>query len=310
MAFFVGLRVKTDVIIATSPQFFTAVSGFCLSVFKRKKWIMEVRDLWPESISAVNAVKTSIILKWLEKLELYLYKKSTKIIVVTDAFKENITGRGIPRDKIQVVKNGANLSLFKPRSIDDSIKQKLNINGSFIIGYIGTHGLAHSLNFIVKSLNKINDDGIKFLFIGDGAEKENVVQLAKKLALDNIIFSDPIEKSEVPNYLSVVDVALVPLKRSNTFKSVIPSKIFESAAMGKPILLGVDGESRNIIEKYKAGLFFEPENEDDFIKKVKQIKVKSEEGQFVRGCADLANDFDRKRLAEKMFRTIEEIYYK
>ena len=307
MAFFVGLPVKTDVIIATSPQFFTAVAGFLLSVFKRKKWIMEVRDLWPESISAVDAVKTSVILKWLEKLELYLYRKSTRVIVVTDAFKQNITKRGIPEDKIHVIKNGANLTLFKPRSTDNSIKQKLNINGSFVVGYIGTHGLAHSLSFIVRSLKKIKDDNIKFLFIGDGAEKENVVKLAKSLALPNAIFSDPVQKSDVPDYLSIVDVALVPLKKSDTFKSVIPSKIFESAAMGKPILLGVDGESRNIIEKYDAGLFFEPENEEDFIDKVIQIKAKSESGQFISGCADLANDFDRRKLAQKMFYLAKEV---
>lgn len=307
MAFFVGFRCKTDMIVATSPQFFTAVSGYLLSIFKRKRWVMEVRDLWPESISAVNAVKTGAILRWLEKLELHLYKKCAMIIVVTDSFKKNMLERGIPENKIQVVKNGANLDLFKPRVADSLIKQKLSVNGNFVIGYIGTHGLAHSLTFIVKSLSQVEDKKIKFLFIGDGAEKQNVLSIARNVGLDNVIFSDPVEKSQVPKYLSVIDVALVPLKRSDTFKSVIPSKIFESAAMGKPILLGVDGESRNIIENYNAGLFFEPEDTDDFIHKVEEIKTASEEGVFAPGCSNLAHDFDRKILAKKMLDLISEL---
>ncbi|WP_040496773.1 glycosyltransferase family 4 protein [Fulvivirga imtechensis] len=301
MAFFAGLFIKTDIIIATSPQFFTAVSGYFLSVFKRKKWIMEVRDLWPESISAVNAVKGNIIIKWLEKLELFLYRNCARIVVVTDAFKKDMINRGIDGSKIFVVKNGANLSRFSPLPPNSEIKAKLNLNGSFVIGYIGTHGLAHSLEFIVTAISKMQNSKVKFLFIGDGAEKENVVSKAQALSVENVIFCPPVEKAKVRDYLSVIDAALVPLKKSDTFKCVIPSKIFESAAMGKPILLGVDGESRAIIEKYEAGLYFEPENEKDFIEKVKELVNQGDQEKFKNGCFKLASDFNREKLAKEMY---------
>lgn len=306
MAFFAGLFVKTDIIIATSPQFFTAVSGCLLAFVRRKKWIMEVRDLWPESISAVNAVQGKTIIKWLEKLELFLYRNSTRIVAVTDAFKQDMINRGIDASKIFVVKNGANLTQFWPSEKDPEIKEELNLNGSFVIGYIGTHGLAHSLEFIIEAVAKIQNKGIKFLFVGDGAEKENVVSKAKELQLQNVIFLPPVEKNRVRDYLSVLDVALVPLKKSDTFKCVIPSKIFESTAMGKPILLGVDGESREIIEKYQAGLYFEPENEKDFIEKVIQLVNNCGHEKFKKGCCELASDFDRIKLAEKMFGIIQD----
>ncbi len=301
-SFFVGLFIKCDIIIATSPQFFTAVSGCALGLFRMKPWVMEVRDIWPESIKAVEAVDSKWVISFLEKIELLLYKYASKIIVVTDSFKENLTSRGVSPGKIFVVKNGVELSIYQPKPKNLTLIQELGIKEKFIVGYIGTHGLAHSLDFIVRCIKKINDDSCHFLFIGDGAEKKNIIRLAQELSITNISFIDPVKKSEIGNYLSILDVALVPLKKSTTFASVIPSKIFESVAMNIPILLGVDGESKGIIEFYNSGMYFEPENETDFIKKLTEMKFKilSNKNYFVKGCQKMANDFDRKNLAKNM----------
>ena len=305
-SFFVGLFIKCDIIIATSPQFFTAVSGCALGLFRMKPWVMEVRDIWPESIKAVEAVDSKWVISFLEKIELLLYKYASKIIVVTDSFKENLTSRGVSPGKIFVIKNGVELSIYQPKPKNITLIQELGIKEKFIVGYIGTHGLAHSLDFIVRCIKKINDDSYHFLFIGDGAEKRNVMRLAKELGIANISFIDPVKKSEIGNYLSVLDVALVPLKKSPTFESVIPSKIFESVAMNVPILLGVDGESKRIIEFYTAGMCFEPENEDDFIEKLSAMKFKitSDKNYFVNGCQKMATDFDRKILAKNMLNVL------
>jgi glycosyltransferase involved in cell wall biosynthesis len=300
-SFLAGLWIKSDLIIATSPQFFTAVSGCALGISKRKKWVMEVRDIWPESIKAVEAVQSNRIIFLLEKLEMFLYRHAQKIIVVTDAFKENICSRGINREKIFVIKNGVDLSIYRPQSKNFELIKRLKIEGKFIVGYVGTHGLAHSLDFIVRSISKLNDDSFHFLFIGDGAEKKNVIKLTDELGLSNVTFIDPVSKPEIPFYLSAIDVSLVPLKRSSTFESVIPSKIFESVAMNIPILLGVDGETRALIESYDAGVFFEPENEGDFIQKVYLIRRRIEnENSFTEGCQKMANDFNRTNLAKLM----------
>lgn len=308
MAFIVGLFQKYDIIIATSPQFFTTWAAWGLSKIKRKPWVFELRDLWPESIKSVGAMKNKKIIKFLEKIELGLYRDSAKVIAVTDAFKKNLINRGIDEDKIEVIPNGSNIELFYPRKKDNELLNILNLKNKFIIGYIGTHGMAHGLDFIIKSISKIKDDSIHFLFIGDGAMKNEIVSLAKKLNLKNVTFLKPIKKEEVPKYLSICDVSLVPLKKSDTFKTVIPSKIFEAAAMQKPILLGVEGQACEIIEKYNAGICFEPENEKDFLEKLSYLRNEQNYKELQKGCINLAKDFDRKKLAQKMLNILKQLH--
>lgn len=310
MAFLVGLFQKADVIIATSPQFFTTWAALGLSKIKRKPWVFELRDLWPDSIRTVGAVKQGRVLDLLEKIELTLYRDSDKVIAVTQAFKANLIDRGISLKKIEVVTNGSNLELFTPREKDQTLLRALKLKEKFVIGYIGTHGMAHSLDFITQSIAKIDDPNIHFLFIGDGAKKSEIVSLASAMDLKNITFLDPIAKEDVPRYLSIIDVSLAPLKKSDTFKTVIPSKIFEASAMQKPTLLGVEGQAQEIIETYRAGLCFEPENEEDFIEKVKLLKSdKLLYQDFQKGCEKLAYDFDRKQLAMDMLQILKNLVY-
>jgi len=308
MAFFVGLFHKHDLVIATSPQFFTTWAAWGLSKIKRKPWVFELRDLWPESIKTVGAMKQGKAIDTLEKIELGLYKSCDKVVVVTDAFKENLINRGIDSSKIEVVTNGSNVELFKPREKSIELLKKLGLKDKFIIGYIGTHGMAHSLDFIVKSVSKIKDKNIHFLFIGDGAMKQLVLDMAKKLDIKNATFLNPIKKDDVPKYLSICDVSLAPLKKEDNFKTVIPSKIFEASAMLKPTLLGVEGQAQKIIENFDAGLCFEPENEKDFIKKIDILKNdKNRYNQLQKGCKKLAIEYDRKKLAKKMLYIIKKL---
>lgn len=308
MAFWVGLFQKHDIVIATSPQFFTTWAAWGISKIRRKPWVFELRDIWPESIRTVGAMKQERILDWLEKIELGLYRDADKVVAVTDAFKSNLIQRGIDPEKIEVVTNGSNIDLFSPREKDLVLLKSLNLENKFIFGYIGTHGMAHSLDFIVQSISKIDDTNIHFLFIGDGSMKSKIIEIASALSLKNITFLDPVAKEEVPKYLSIIDVSLAPLIRSDTFKTVIPSKIFESSAMGKPTLLGVEGQAQEIIEKYNAGICFVPEDEKDFITKVLLLKNDVDlYRECVAGCQVLAKEYDRKKLADKMFRTLQEV---
>ena len=308
MAFGVGLFQKHDVIIATSPQFFTTWAAWGIAKIKRKPWVFELRDIWPESIKTVGAMQESKVLDMLEKIELALYKSSDKVIAVTDAFKVNLISRGIDESKIEVVTNGSNMELFSPREKDIVLLKKLHLEKKFIVGYLGTHGMAHSLDFVVRSIGKITDEDIHFLFVGDGAMKQTIIDLVKSLSLSNITFLDPISKDEMPRYLSIIDVSLAPLKRSDNFKTVIPSKIFEASAMGKPTLLGVEGQAQEIIEKYHAGICFIPEDENDFVEKVLVLKNDIEfYTSCMQGCEKLAKAYDRKKLADKMLNILKKI---
>ncbi len=304
-SFIAGLFVETDLIIATSPQFFTALSGRALAFWKHKPWIMEVRDLWPESIKTVGAMKDNLFIRYFEWQEKRCYKSAKSIIVVTDSFKEKLTARGINSRKIHVIKNGVDKTLFRPMKKDTVLIRELGLEGKTVIGYIGTHGMAHKLDFILRCANRLQDSNYHFLLLGDGAERENLLRLKEELGCRNVTMLSSVPKSEVKRYISILDICLINLRKSELFKTVIPSKIFENAAMGIPILMGVEGEAKQIVESYNAGVCFEPENEDDFFSKLRIFENKEKYSSFKKGCLDLANDFDRKKLADKMYGIIE-----
>lgn len=309
MSFLTGIFQKTDLIVATSPQFFTAISGRWLSFFKRKPWVMEVRDLWPESIIAVGAMKPGRIIRFFEKVEGRLYRDADQIVVVTDTFKKRIGERGIASNKIVVHKNGANLDLFVPNGSDKGILGIPGIHDKTVFGYIGTHGMAHGLNFILECAKELEltHPAFHFLFIGEGAEKEGLIKMQEEMRLENVTFLPSVPKTEVVKYLDAIDVTIVNLKKSDTFLSVIPSKIFEAAAMRKPILLGVSGESKEIIEAYEAGLAYEPENKEDFIRQAINITDSEVYGRCQEGCERLAIDFDRKKIALEMLEDLRRV---
>lgn len=307
-SFLVGLFVKCDIIIATSPQFFAALSGRTLSFFKRKPWIMEVRDLWPESIKTVGMMKDNLFIKYFEWQEKRCYRSAKHIVVVTDSFKKNLVARGIDAEKISVIKNGANRELFSPMEKDQAIISELGLEGKKIIGYIGTHGMAHRLDFILKcAKNMENKNDYHFLLIGSGARKEELLRLKEEKDITNVTMLDSVPKTEVNRYISILDLALINLRKSDLFKTVIPSKIFENAGMEIPILMGVEGEAQEIIERYGAGLCFEPENEEDFNQKLNELLTNDTlYAKCKEGCRKLSVDFDRKKLAERMLQVIVE----
>ncbi len=304
--FLAGLFVGTDLIVATSPQFFCALAGRTLSFFKRRPWVMEVRDLWPESIKTVGVVKKdNAFIRYFEWEEKRCYRSACKIVVVTDSFKRRLEEKGVDADKIFVVKNGVNKELFTPMAKDSELLAELGLQGKKVIGYIGTHGLAHKLDFIMRCAKELEGKSdYHFLMIGNGAAKESLMKLKEELGCSNLTMLDSVPKEQVNRYISILDVALINLRKSELFTTVIPSKIFENAGMGIPILLGVEGEAQEIVEGYGAGIGFEPENAEDFIMKLEQLIEPNQYEKCKEGCLRLAADFDRKVLARKMLEVL------
>ncbi len=304
-SFFAALFLKCDVIVATSPQFFTALSGRTLHFFKRKPWIMEVRDLWPESIKSVGAMKDGLVLSYFSKEEKWCYRSAKNIVVVTDTFKKVISEMGIPAEKIHVVKNGANLALFTPRPKSPELVARYGLEGKVVLGYVGTIGMAHKIDFLIDCVKELPD--CKLMILGEGAEKAVLQQKVADEKIENVFFVDSVPKDKVADYVALQDLALVNLRRDPLFTTVIPSKIFETSAMHVPMMLGVDGEARLLVEKYGAGIFYEPENREDFLAKLNRMLSDKEFYESCRkGCDELARDFDRKLLAGKMLDVIEQ----
>ncbi|MFO7841076.1 MAG: glycosyltransferase family 4 protein [Fidelibacterota bacterium] len=301
-----GRRLDCDVIIGTSPQFFTVLAAKRLAKFRKKPWIMEVRDIWPESIKVVEAVRESMIIRYLEKKEIQCYDSAEKIVCVTRGIYNRLKERGVPEGKLKVFTNGSNLEKYFPREKNAGLLKKFKLEKKSVVGYVGTMGLSHKLDFILRCAFRIEDPSIHFLLVGEGAEKENLLRLKSELGLKNVTITDGIPKTAVPEYLSVIDIALINLKKKDLFLGALPSKIFENAAMGKPLLLGLQGEAQRVVEKYRAGLSFEPENEDDFIEKLRILKRNKEfYKQCADGCIKLAKDYDRKKIAANMLEYIK-----
>ena len=250
--------------------------------------------------------KSSRYFKVLKKIEHHLYLSASRIVVVTDSFKKYIiTEHVIKPEKVGVFKNGVLVSNFKKPKLNNviALKDSLGLQNKIIISYIGTHGLAHGLKFILESISKISNPDLHFLFIGDGAEKENLIKYSKTLHSKNFTFLESVTKSEIPLYIEISDYSLVNLKKSDEFKNVIPSKIFENIAMYKPILLGVEGESKKLIDDYEVGVCFEPENKESFLNALKDIQ-KLERESFKVNCNKMLADFDRNNIAENLIKFI------
>lgn len=297
-----GIRLpRADVIVATSPQFFTTFAGYALSKLRRVPWVFEVRDLWPASIEALGAMRHRRLLGWLERIELALYRDAALVIVVTEAFKADLVRRGIAAGKIRVVTNGVDLARYAPRPKDADLVQRLELRGKTVVGYIGTHGQAQGMEFIIDCAARVGDPAIHFLFVGAGAHRQLAIARAHDLGLTNTTFLESVPKDEVARYIATSDVILVPLRRMDLFTTVIPSKIFEAASMERPILLGVDGEARSILERFGAGRYYQPENSKDFLTSLAEITKGGEaHTRMVEGCRSLAAAYERPALAATM----------
>ncbi len=306
-SFFAGLTIPdVDIIIATSPQFFTVWSGCALAKLRRIPWIFELRDIWPQSIVTVGAMKKGLLFFLLEKIELFLYARADAIIAVTESFRRDLMSRGIKGQKIFVVKNGVDISAFhpKPKNMDLQKKLSIGLERKIVVGYIGTIGMAHGIGTILEAARQ--SPNIDYLIVGDGADRRILELQVLRYNLHNVHFTGMIPRSSIPDYISIIDVMIVCLKRRDEFRKVIPSKIFECCALGKPILLGVEGEAQELIETYGAGVCFQPENAEELLQKLNFIVNNPQLYQRLQtGAKRLSSEHDREQLAKRMFQIIE-----
>lgn len=311
MAFIAALFVRrVDVIIGTSPQFFTSCAAYLVGAVKRRPWIFELRDIWPESIRAVGAIRKELLLDLLERLELFLYRKATAVVSVTNAFKRNLVNRGVDSAKIFVVTNGVDTSRFSPIPKDRELLAELNLNDAFVAGYIGTHGMAHGLDTVLDAAKVLANSEraarIRIVMLGDGAHRQRLEDRAKSEGLNNIVFISSVPKSQVTRYWSVLDASIIHLRKSELFTTVIPSKMFECMGMAIPILHGVEGESAEIVIRHEIGLTFEPEDHLALVERLLMLQDDWEmRKHFARNGPLAAIHYDRRALAAKMLTVIE-----
>lgn len=305
------LLKRGNVLIATSPQFLVAVSGCLLSMLMRCRFVFEVRDLWPESIVSVGAMKRGLLIRFLEKVEAWLYRRADRITVVTRRTKSELVRRGIPEEKIWWIPNCVDYKKFE---VDDervqSLREKLGLKGKFVIGYIGTLGMAHGLETMIKAAERLQKvENLVFLFVGDGADRANLEAQATDLNLRNILFAGEQPREDIPCYLRICDLSAILLKDKELFRTTIPSKIFECMAAARPILLGVDGEARDVLESAGAGWYFKPEDDAAMADTLEQLLESRDELQVrgLNGKKFVREHYNRALWAQKYLDCLKEV---
>lgn len=275
-SFWLGLfKIKKgDYLFCESPPLFLGITAFALSKIKKISLIFNVSDLWPESAEKLGIVTNKFFLKKATGLEEFLYRKSELISGQTMGIVDNIRSR-FPQKEVLWLPNGVNTAEIISMQTDKQQWRRKNdfSEDDFLFFYGGILGHAQGLEVILKTADKMrNEDRIKFIILGDGPEKESLMLIADHLELDNVFFYDSISRDKIPEILSSIDVSIIPLRKIELFKGAIPSKIFESLALKKPILLGVEGEAYNLfIKKGNCGLFYEPENAQSLTDAAQQI---------------------------------------
>lgn len=300
---------RPDVLVATSPTFFSVFAAWALGVRHRAPFVFEVRDLWPGIFVELGVLRSRALIRVLERMELWLYRRSALVVTVTRGFAENIIARGIPAAKLLVVPNGADLERFRPGPARPEIRREMGAGDSdFLVLYIGAHGISHALESILEAADRLRTNArIRFALVGEGARKPALERMAANRGLANVRFLPGQPRESVPDFYRAADICLVALRDVPLFSTFIPSKIFEIMACGRPIAASVRGEAAAILNESGAAAVVEPEAVADLARVLEDLSRSpqrcSEMG--ARGRAYVEANFDRRKLAERYLAALE-----
>lgn len=307
-------REKYDIIIVTSPPLFVGITSYVLSFLKKIPFIFEIRDLWPESAIDTGVLKNKLIIKLAYSFESFIYRKATIINVLTPAFKTYlVNNKNVDTNKICFIPNAADFSLVSKVASNfnvNNFRKEHNIDqDSFVITYVGAHGVANHLMQIIDTAELLQDKKVLFLLIGEGMEKNMLKEDVSSRKIKNVRFIDAVPKSEVFKYILASNMGASVLKKVDTFKTVYSNKTFDYMSCKKPLFMLIDGVSRELVEEAGCGIYVEPENKQEFKEKILLYLNDNErvikEGD--NGFNFAIKNFDRNTLALKYLEIIKNV---
>ncbi len=313
---------RPDIVIATSPQFFCGWTGVLYSIWlritglffrRRTPFVLEIRDIWPESIGAVDAIRNKWILGILQILEKWMYLAADKIVTVGDGYCRRLVERGVPAAKISVVMNGWDADLVgSTNDVTEDLRKLWTLDGKFVCAYIGTIGMACGLDIYIRAAKRLQQSGIHdiaLVAVGDGAVRTDLQEQCEREGLKNVIFTGLRPKSEITSWLSIADVCFVHLRKTPLFETVIPSKIFESAGLQRPIVIGVNGDARKLVEESQGGVAIEPENDEQLVNCLMRLRASPDERKTMgeKGFQYVQANFNRDKLARDYLTILQSV---
>lgn len=301
---------KPDVVIVSSPTFFSIFSAWLISRLHRVPLVVEVRDLWPAIFVELGILKNGMVIQVLEVLELWCYRQAVAVVVVSEGFRRDLVLRGVPEDKIHLLYNGVDLHRFQPHKVDaEGIRLRLDVpRDDFLVLYIGAHGISHGLSTVIDAAAALADRAIHFLFVGEGAEKQHLLDYATELGIQAVTFRPAVHRDQVPDILQAADICLVCLQDLPLFQTFIPSKIFEFLAAGRPVIGAVRGESAEILRGAGAATV-EPGDPSALAVAINELYGDPDRraSMGLRGRLYAVKMHDRRELAEECRQLLREI---
>lgn len=300
---------RVDVVVASSPTLFSAVAAWLIARLRRVPFVMEVRDLWPAAIVSLGLMRPGPAVQALDRLASFLYARAARVVVVTDAFADQLAAQGVPRSKLEVIPNGADTRLFSPSNDGSACRTRLELDGQFVVAYVGSHGLSHGLSAVLDAAAAQPD--VTYVLVGDGADRDRLLAQRERRQLRNVIMRPSVGKADVPGLYAAADVCLVPLRDVPLFDAFVPSKLFEVLAAGRPIIGAVRGEAREILVRSGGALLVDPERGDQLAAAVNRLRadaaLRAELGR--RGRAFAEQYYDRDVLAARYLEVLRDVVH-
>lgn len=305
-------RKKIDVVVGVTPQFFCALSACLLAQFKKKPFALILCDLWPDSVVANQVMKKNLMYRGLKKIELWMYRKSAAIFILSNSFRVYLIENGISPDKIHKSISGADIKSFYPREKNKQLQEHYQLKKHLTVGYIGTFGVSQCIEELVSVAHHPSlKETTSFLFIGDGANRKLLLEKSAEELNSNIIIDGPFSCEKIPEYWSLIDIAIVVLKDTETNQTVMPSKMLEAMAMGIPVILyAIEGEAQQFLEESQAGFFVKNGDIDGLINLITSIqKNKNSLTIFKKNAYATAMHFTREAQAVGLLDQFSKIKY-
>ena len=276
-----ALQVKgVDLVMGTTPPIFQAVSAWSVAWMRRRPFLLEVRDLWPEFGVSMGVLKNPVLIalaRWLEK---FLYARATHIVVNSPAYREYMIEKGVPEGKVTYIAYGTDVGMFNPGVDGSSIRQEMGLQAAFVVLYAGALGQANDIDTILRAAARLNGEHkIRFVLFGDGKERARLQSEAERMKLSNVIFAGVRPKKEMPCIVASADVCLAILQDIPMFRTTYPNKVFDYMAAGRATVLVIDGVSRSLIESSNGGVFVQPGNDELLAKTVLELSKNPERVQ-------------------------------
>jgi glycosyltransferase involved in cell wall biosynthesis len=302
-----------DLVMGTTPPIFQSVSAWFISFVRRKPFLLEVRDLWPEFAIDMGVLTNPLLIRLSRLLESFLYNRANHILVNSPAYRDYMLNRGIPEDKVTLIPNGVDSQMFDLAADGIPIRRQYGLQNKFVIAYTGALGLANDIGTILQTAQRLQDKPqIHFLLVGDGKERANLEAIAEEYNLKNVTFTGALQKADIPDILAASDVCIATLMNIPMFKTTYPNKVFDYMAAGKPTLLGIDGVIRDVVEAAGGGIFIPPGDDEAMASAILQLyKDRSRSAEMGRSAREYVETyFDRHKHADQFAELLEKVINK